>query len=221
MTGVWESLPGAFQTLVTEVVKLGPTLSAPVMIIFCLALVIIMFRVTSPPIPPIKIEHGSVADTAATTAMLQKTISDLQKKIDDQNFEFEQRKRNPEYTQTERIYFNLIGIANSGLILTLSLLVFEYITFNAQFRGVVSNASSSGRPRPAPSIDAFRGAVEREIAALSATVGMALIVASIIVYMVQRPGGRSIEIINRSFKASLFVCAMFFLAFVLLISPKF
>jgi len=124
MTGVWESLPGAFQTLVTEVVKLGPTLSAPVMIIFCLALVIIMFRVTSPPIPPIKIEHGSVADTAATTAMLQKTISDLQKKIDDQNFEFEQRKRNPEYTQTERIYFNLNGIANSG---------FRFLCSNSKF----------------------------------------------------------------------------------------
>ncbi len=160
--------------------------------------------------------------------VLKKEIDDLRKILAQRSDELVEFKKNPPYNRAERIYFNVNGIANSGLVLIIGLLVWEFLTLNAHLNThlntIVSEIehlpvlNAAERTQLTSLIDQFEKAFNIEISYFMGTLAIAIILSGIIVLIAKLQGGRSIQIINRAFVISLVVSIASFVVFAVFLS---
>jgi hypothetical protein len=127
-------------------------------------------------------------------------LAQCRRRLADARAKLRQMRNDPSYNQIERVYFSVNGITNSGLILSSSLLLFEFF-------------KTKNRPPVAAIM------VSAEVGRVIGVIAFTLLIAAIVVYLSHKPGGRSYERINRAFVISFILCAASFAVFVTVVSP--
>jgi hypothetical protein len=220
MEAVFNFLGEQFSKMIPVITAAPPWLSVPAAMTICIVIGILAIMPFMPkefwrrPEAPPSDKSRSGESGSLTVESLQGDIRRLREEIEKKEKDFTQIYDNPPFSSLEIIYFKLNGIVNASLILSICLFVYEYFTIRKQLdklareRGVNAFFTQS------------KNLIEQEIATILVTVGASIFLSCIIVSMAHGIGGRSIEIINRSFKISLVVCSVAFVLFVFFVSPR-
>jgi hypothetical protein len=144
-----------------------------------------------PVVPP-----PSLTAESAAPERLKRANESLKNELEEAHEVIKELRSAPNYTTVEKAYFNANGIANSGLILSIALLIWEFLRL---------------RDSCLPSISAVK--INDEIGAVMATLALAILTSSIVVAIAHVDKGRSHERINRAFFVSMVISMAAFLIF--------
>jgi hypothetical protein len=113
----------------------------------------------------------------------------------------------------EKLYLNLNGMANAGLMLCISLLLYEFLTLSGKIEALRTSGTSASRQFDRL-VQSVLKVVSNEISLLMFTVVAALVLSAAVLAISHLREGKPIELINRAFLISLVICAAAFGLFI-------
>jgi len=180
-----------FRVLDAHLSTVSPDASAFLLGVFGIGLLILLAIVALRLIPLEKADHGSTKRSLAElddidgSAKLKKMIRELSEENETYERKLSNYRANPDHSTVEKLYFSINGITNSGLLLSIGLILWEF--FNLRTRSGVLQVS----------------AVTDELGRLMSVLALTMVFSAIVVFIARPEKGRSYERINRAFFISL------------------
>jgi hypothetical protein len=138
-----------------------------------------------PPIHEASKRSLTELDDIDGNAKLKKMVRELTEENDDYRRKLKDYRLNPDHSTVEKLYFSVNGITNSGLLLSIGLLLWEF--FNLRNRNGVIPISS----------------VTDELGRLMSVLALTMMFSAVVVFIARPEKGRSYERINKAFFISL------------------
>ena len=187
-----------FRVLDTHLSTVSPDASAFILGLFGVGLLILLATIALRLIPG---EKPSSYDLTELDGIDGKKLKGMVRELSEENDNYRRKlkdyRSNPDHSTLEKLYFSVNGITNSGLLLSISLLLWEF--FNLRNRNGVIQISL----------------VTEELGRLMSVLALTMVFSAIVVFIARPEKGRSYERINKAFFVSLVftVAAMIVFAF--------
>jgi hypothetical protein len=193
-----------FHVLDTHLAILSPDASALILGIIAVGLLGLLVVVALRLLPRDK--HNDLSDKGRPaidlddidgSVRLKKMVRELSQDNEEYRRKLRDYRSNPEHSTVEKLYFGVNGITNSGLLLCIGMLLWEF--FNLRNRNGTIALS----------------AVTDELGRLMSVLALTMVFSGVIVLIARPERGRSYERINRAFFISLVmaVAAIFVFSF--------
>lgn len=143
-------------------------------------------------------------------------LEDAHEQIDALKAQIKELEQNPPYSLAERIFFNVNGIANTGLFLAIAILLWEWFTVAEN----LSSATLKSVPKKQLTDlqNLFVTRIEDELNRAMTALVAALLISFVIVGVAAKERGRSFQIINRALIISFIIASIVFAFFVIFLS---
>lgn len=215
---VVDSIFGLLTSIVERMPPMAPEVSAILLLIIVVGLIGLLFRMLGASHSEPQIKRETLEKDELEKKILEineKEVAELKKTIVELEATLEKSRLNPNFTATERVYFNINGIANAGLIFAIATLIFEYLTLGKHISSrVFASVSGPSNKKLLQTIsENVNQAITAEVGRLMFVLLAALLVSSLLVLIAHERNGRSPNIINRAFVVSLIAASILFAAF--------
>jgi hypothetical protein len=184
METVLQAFKDFLDILASKIVPVSSDASAVILVV-----IVIGFLVLFAYIATLKIKQSGQLQTIGSDG--QKDPIKLREELDACREEISELRTNPPYWLSEKLYFALNGIVNSGFILSVALTVWEFFRL---------------RPLKLP--------VSKELGYVVIALASTMLVSGIIILLTRHDYGRAYARINRAFMISFVIAVAAFLTFV-------
>jgi uncharacterized PurR-regulated membrane protein YhhQ (DUF165 family) len=199
MDAVSQFIKDLFQLLGSKLVVISSDASAVILAVLAIGLILLLFYIVTLTIKP------SNQTSESDDEELQRAPKSIRDKLAACRDQVRELQTNPPYLTSEKLYFAVNGIVNSGFILSVALLIWALVSLRNQ------------NPADTVTLRAVKGQLD----AVIITLASAMLVSAVVVYVSRSKSdtGRSYERINKAFMIS-FVIAIASLATFIIVHPS-
>jgi ABC-type multidrug transport system fused ATPase/permease subunit len=206
-----------FKSIIEHLVQPSEQVSAAILMFITVGLVALLFSLTRGIYDPKnrdKIENIRNAEEELTKKLgdvleRERERDSLRKELDNLREAVSKAAEERQAPTLEKIYLNLNGVANAGLMLCISLLLYEFFTLPAKIESL-----KNSRTPAKEQLATLAKVVSNEVSLLMFTVVTALLLSTFVLAIGHLRDGKPIEVINRAFLISLVIGAAAFGLFV-------
>jgi cbb3-type cytochrome oxidase subunit 3 len=190
-----------FHIVDTHLSRVSPDASAILLALFGLGLIVLLAIIALRLIPGEKqaAEYPKRAtvdlDDIDGNAKLKRVIRELTEENDEYRTRLREYRLNPDHSTVEKMYFSVNGITNSGLLLSIGLLLWEF--FNLRNRNGAIQISS----------------ITDELGRMMSVLALTMAFSAVVVFIARPEKGRSYERTNKAFFISLVFSAAAMIVF--------